>query len=137
LWEPLTGHTKLVYTGHNARIGSLSWAPDNTRLVSTATSPDQTARVWLVEGGTTLYTYPAAGGAPIGEAMWSHDGHTIAVYGGDAEIYLLNAQTGKNKQRFFSGVVLSLSWSPDDTRIVTGNEGAGVTDDVARIWQVG
>lgn len=137
LWEPLSGHTNLVYTGHSARIGSLSWAPDNTRLVSTATSPDQTARVWQVEGGTTLSVYPAPGGAPIGEAMWSHDGRTIAVYGGDAQISLLNAQTGKDRQRFASGIVLSLSWSPDDTRIVTGNEGASVTDDVARVWQVG
>lgn len=136
LWEPLSGHTKLVYTGHSARIGSLSWAPDSTRLVSTATSPDQTARAWLVDGGTTLFVYAAPGGAPIGEAMWSHDGRTIAVYGGDAQISLLNVQTGKYRQRFFSGVVLSLSWSPDDTRIVTGNEGAGVADDVARVWQV-
>jgi len=136
LWEPLSGHTNLVYTGHSARIGSLSWAPDNTRLVSTATSSDQTARVWLVNGGTTLSIYPASGGAPIGEAMWSHNGRTIAVYGGDAEIHLLNASTGKDEQKFPSGIVLSLSWSPDDLRIVTGNEGASVTDDVARIWQV-
>jgi len=137
LWDPLNGHTNLIYTGHSARIGSLSWSPDNTRLVSTATSSDQTARVWLVEGGTTLYIYPASGGAPIGEAMWSHDGRTIAVYGGDAEIHLLNAQTGKDRRHFPSGIVLSLSWSPDDTRIVTGNEGASVNDDVARVWQVG
>jgi len=137
LWEPLSGHTDLVYTGHSARIGSLSWAPDNTRLVSTATSPDQTARVWQVAGGTTLATYPAPAGAPIGEAMWSHDGRTIAVYGGDAQIHLLDARTGKEKQHFFSGIVLSLSWAPDDTRIVTGNEGARATDDVARVWQVG
>lgn len=137
LWEPLGGHTSLVYTGHSARVGSLSWAPDATRLVSTATSPDQTARIWRIEAGTTLSVYAAPGGAPIGEAAWSHDGHTIAIYGGDAQIYLLDAQTGKERQHFFSGVVLSLSWSPDDTRIVTGNEGASAVDDVARIWRVG
>ena len=137
LWEPLNGHTNLVYTGHRDRIGTLCWAPDNTRLVSTATFSDHTARVWLVKGGTTLYVYPAPGGAPIGEAMWSHNGRTIAVYGGDAKIHLLNAQTGKDEHSFSSGIVLSLSWSPDDTRIVTGNEGASVTDDVAQIWQVG
>lgn len=136
LWNPLTGRQKLVYTGHSGRIGSLSWAPDSTRLVSTATTPDQTARVWQVDGGTTLYTYPSPGGAPIGEAMWSHNNRTIAVYGGDAEIHLLNAQTGKEEQSFSSGIVLSLSWSPTDTRIVTGNEGASQTDNVARIWQV-
>jgi WD40 repeat protein len=68
--------------------------------------------------------------------MWSHNNRTIAVYGGDGEIHLLNAQTGKDEQRFTSGIVLSLSWSPADTRIVTGNEGGNATDNVARIWQV-
>jgi serine/threonine protein kinase len=136
LWNPLNGRQKLVYTGHSGRIGSLSWAPDSARLVSTATSPDQTAKVWLVDGGTTLYTYSSPGGAPIGEAMWSHNNRTIAIYGGDAEIHLLNAQTGKDEQSFSAGIVLSLSWSPTDTRIVTGNEGGSATDNVARIWQV-
>jgi WD40 repeat protein len=136
LWNPLTGRQKLVYTGHSGRIRSLSWASDSARLVSTANSPDQTAKVWQVDGGTTLYTYPSPG-APIGEATWSHNNRTIAIYGGDGKIHLLNAQTGKDEQHFSSGIVLSLSWSPTDTRIVSGNEGANATDNVARIWQVG
>lgn len=130
LWEPLSGHTKLIYKGHSNGIGSLSWSSDGTRLVSTAS--DQTAKVWQVSTGTTLYTYNPPGGAPIGEASWSHNDRTIAVYGGDANIYLLDALTGKVKGSYFTGVVYSLSWSPDDTRIVTGSY-----NKVAQIWRIG
>jgi len=129
LWEPLSGHTKLIYQGHSNTIGSLSWSSDSTRIVSTAF--DQTAKVWQVSTGTTLYTYNAPGGAPIGEASWSHNDRTIAVYGGDANIYLLDAQTGKVQGSYFTGVVFSLSWSPDDTRIVTGSY-----NKVAQIWRI-
>ena len=129
LWEPLSGHTRLIYKGHSNTIGSLSWSTDSTRIVSVA--QDQTARVWQVDTDTTLYTYKAPGGAPIGEASWSHDNRTIAVYGGDATIYLLDAQTGAVKKSYFTGVDFSLSWSPDDTHIVTGSY-----DKVAKIWRV-
>ncbi len=129
LWEPLSGHTRLVYKGHSDSIHSLSWSYDNTRIVSTA--QDQTMKTWKVDVGTTLYSYPAPGGAPIGEANWSHNDQTIAIYGGDAKIYLLDAANGMVKSSFFSGVVYSLSWSPDDTRLVTGNY-----NNVAQIWRL-
>lgn len=129
LWEPLNGHTRLVYNGHSNSIHSLSWSSDSTRIVSTA--QDQTAKTWQASAGTTLYTYHAPGGAPIGEANWSHDDRTIAIYGGDAKVYLLDAQSGAVKGSFLSGVVYSLSWSPDDTRIVTGNY-----NNVAQIWRL-
>ncbi|HZO75836.1 MAG TPA: WD40 repeat domain-containing protein, partial [Ktedonobacteraceae bacterium] len=129
LWEPLSGQTKLIYKGHSNTIGSLSWSADSTRIVSVA--QDQTARVWQVSTDTTLFTYNAPGGAPIGEASWSHDSRTIAVYGGDATIYLLDAQTGAVKKSYFTGVDFSLSWSPDDTHIVTGSY-----DKVAKIWRI-
>jgi len=129
LWEPLNGHTRLVYNGHSNSIHSLSWSSDSSRIISTA--QDQTAKTWQVSAGTTLYTYHAPGGAPIGEANWSHDDRTIAIYGGDAKIYLLDAQSGAVKGSFLSGVVYSLSWAPDDTRIVTGNY-----NNVAQIWRL-
>ncbi|MGH2509769.1 MAG: WD40 repeat domain-containing protein, partial [Ktedonobacteraceae bacterium] len=130
LWEPHSGQTKLVYQGQSGKIASLDWSPDSTRLVSTA--DDQTAKIWRVNTGTTLATYHGPGGGPIGQASWSHDAQTIAVYGGNANIYLLDPQTGQVRTSFASGVAYSLSWSPDDTRIVTGNY-----FNVAQVWRVG
>ncbi len=129
LWEPLTGKTLLIYSGHSDRVGHLAWSYDNTRIVST--SGDQSAKVWQVKAGITLYTYNAPTGAPIGEAQWSHNNQIIAVYSGSATIDFLDAQSGKVRQSYMTGVIYSLSWSPDDTRIVTGNY-----NNVAQIWHV-
>lgn len=130
VWEPLTGKTKLIYSGHTDQIRSLSWSPDSTRFIST--SKDQSAKVCRINTNTTLYTYPAPGGAPLGEATWSHNGKTIAIYGGDATIYLLDAETGQEKGNFSSGVVYSLAWSPDDSRLATGSY-----DKQVQIWHIG
>jgi WD40 repeat protein len=82
---------------------------------------DQTAKVWDLTTGHTHYTYNAAGEAPIGEASWSHKGHLIAIYNGNAQVDILNAQTGNKQRTISTGVVYSLSWSPDDTQLVTGS----------------
>ncbi len=130
MWEPLSGQTKLVYKEHSNAIVSVDWSHDSTHIVSSAA--DQTARVWDVGGGTTQYVYHTPGGGPLGEARWSHNDHTIAIYGGNAKMYLLEAKTGKVIHSIFTGVVYSISWSPDDTHIVTGNY-----DNAAHIWRVG
>lgn len=129
LWNPLTGKTQLVYQGHSDRIAHLAWSYDNTRIISV--SGDQTARVWRVPAGTTLYVYKAPSGAPLGEAAWSHDNGTIAIYNGNAAIDFLVPQSGHIKGSLSTGVIYSFSWSPDDSRIVTGSY-----NKVAQIWRV-
>ncbi|HEY4032838.1 MAG TPA: protein kinase [Ktedonobacteraceae bacterium] len=119
VWEPLSGQTQLIYKEHSSDIASISWSPDSTMIVSSA--HDQTAKVWDLTTGHTHYTYNAAGGAPIGEASWSHKGHLIAIYNGNAQVDILNAQTGNKQRTISTGVVYSLSWSPDDTQLVTGS----------------
>jgi WD40 repeat protein len=127
VWEPLSGQTKLIYKEHSSDIASLSWSPDSSLVVSSA--HDQTAKVWEVATGHTRYTYTAAGGAPLGEVSWSHKGHLIAIYNGNAQVDILDAQTGNKRQTISTGVVYGLSWSPDDTRLVTGNY-----NNIAQIW---
>jgi len=127
VWEPLSGQTQLIYKEHSSDIASLSWSPDSSLVVSSA--HDQTAKVWEVATGHTRYTYTATGGAPLGEASWSHKGHLIAIYNGNAQVDILDAQTGHKRQTISTGVVYGLSWSPDDTRLVTGNY-----NNIAQIW---
>jgi WD40 repeat protein len=112
---------------HSSDIVSLSWSPDSSLVVSSA--HDQTAKVWEVATGHTRYTYTATGGAPLGEASWSRKGHLIAIYNGNAQVDILDAQTGHKRQTISTGVVYSLSWSPDDTHLVTGNY-----NNIAQIW---
>ncbi len=130
IWEPYSGKTRFIYNGHSKDVATISWAYDSTRVVSTAY--DQTARIWEIASERTLQTYKAPGGAPIGDARWSHSNRFIAVYGGDGIVHILNAQTIQVVQSIMTGVVYSLSWSPDDTRIVTANY-----DNNVRIWHIG
>ncbi len=80
---------------------------------------------------TVKKEYTKARKFAMGEVAWSHNDRTIATYGGDGKISLLDAQTGKVRTAYTSGVVYSLSWSPDDAYLVTGNY-----DNTARIWRL-
>ena len=129
IWEPLTGKTKLICSGHTDSVATVAWSYDSKYLVSTAS--DQTARIWDITSGRTLQTYKEPGGAPIGEAQWSHNNRLLAIYGGDGKIYIMDAKTLQLKQTITAGVTYSQSWSPDDTQLATANY-----DNVIRIWRV-
>ena len=110
-------------------MSTVAWSYDSKYLVSTAN--DQTARIWDIASGRTLQTYKEPGGAPIGEARWSHSNRLLAIYGGDGKIYIMDSQTLQVKQTIISGVTYSQSWSPDDTQLATANY-----DNVVRVWHV-
>ena len=129
IWEPLSGKTKLICSGHTDSVGTVAWAYDSTRLVSTAN--DQTARIWDIPSGRTLQTYTAPGGAPIGEAQWSHNNRLLAIYGGDAKVYILDSQTLHVIRSIATGVVYSLAWSPEDRLLATANY-----DKTVYLWRV-
>src|SRR5882757_3361730 len=56
----------LQWTGHAARIGSVCYSPDGTRVVSG--SDDKTIRIWDAESGTV-----------IGEPLMGHTGGVNSV----------------------------------------------------------
>jgi WD40 repeat protein len=128
LWDPVSGQTKVRCIGHTDAVMMVSWSYDSKRIVST--SSDGTARVWDVTNQQAALVYHKPGGAPGGEAVWSHSDRYLAVYGGNGILYILNAQTLQQVKQIPTSVAFSQSWSPDDTRIVTGY------DKVAYVWQV-
>lgn len=129
IWTPLTGKTKLICSGHTDSVATVAWSYDSKYLVSTAN--DQTARIWDIASGRTLQTYKEPGGAPIGEARWSHNNRLLAIYGGDGNVYILDPQTLQVKQTITAGVTYNQTWSPDDTQLATANY-----DNVVRVWKV-
>ena len=129
VWEPLSGKTRRIYNGHTKDVAAVSWSYDSTRIASSAY--DNTVHIWDVAEGRTLHIYNAPSGAPIGEARWSHNNRFLAIYGGDAQVHILDTHTFAVTRSLAVSVVYSLSWSPDDTHLVTGNY-----DNVARIWSV-
>ncbi len=129
IWEPQSGKTALICKGHTDAVMTVCWSYDSKHIIST--SSDGTARVWDITNQQAALVYHEPGGAPIGAAVWSHNDRYIAVYGGDGILYILNAQMLQVVKQITTGVAFSQSWSPDDTRIVTG-----CYDKVARVWQV-
>jgi len=129
VWEPLSGKTHMIYKEHNGDIAAINWSSDSTKIVSTA--HDYVVRIWQPERGNTLYTHQYSQRAPMGKAVWSHNNQFIAVYPGIGTIDILDAQL-MVKQTLTTGVTYDLSWSPDDTRIVTANY-----NNIAQIWHVG
>jgi WD40 repeat protein len=92
LWDAATGKPEKNLTGHTAKISSLKFSPDNTRLLSG--SVDKTLRVWDIAGGTVFAQAETAG--EITAVTWTLGGKQLASGGGDALIRLweLPAQAG-------------------------------------------
>ena len=64
IWDPDTGQTLRVLTGHTRSVYSVAWgnAPDGRLLLATG-GTDQTARIWDPDTGETLHVltgHPAA-----------------------------------------------------------------------------
>jgi serine/threonine protein kinase len=128
IWEPFNGRTHLVYKEHTKEIETICWSSDSAKIVSTA--QDYVVRMWERETGRTLHTHEYPSRAPMGKIAWSHNNQLVAAYPGTASVDILDAQLTV-KQTIQTGVVYDLSWSPDDTRLVTANY-----DNVAQIWQI-
>jgi WD40 repeat protein len=125
--------------GHMALIRSLVFTPDGQKLISA--SDDKTIRVWDVESGRIVQTIRGQidDGDPgkIYALALSRDGRFLAAGGrtgvasGDGQpirLYDLNAGTLIGLFKGHDEAVLSLDFSPDGDRLVSGS-----TDDTAII----
>jgi WD40 repeat protein len=122
-----------VLRGHTDSITSVSFSPDNSRIVTC--SWDETVRLW-----------DAATGQPIGEPLRGHtnsvlsvafspDGTRIVTGSSDKTVRLWDAATGQpvgEPLRGHTNSITSVSFSPDGTRIVTGSR-----DKTVRMWDAG
>jgi WD40 repeat protein len=107
----------------------VSWSPDDSRIVSGGMSGP--VYIWASDTGQTLLTYGNQADFEVLAAAWSHNGKYIASAGGsDASTHIWNAQSGQLLRTFPSESINSVSWSPDDSRIVTAN------NNVVQVWQI-
>ena len=129
VWNASTGKPLLFYIGAADWVNSVSWSPDDSRIVSGGlTGP---VYIWASDTGQTLLTYGTQNDFENLATAWSHNGKYIASSGGsDASVHIWNAQNGQLLTTFPAIAINSVSWSPDDTRIVTAN------NDVVQVWQI-
>jgi WD40 repeat protein/predicted Ser/Thr protein kinase len=138
LWQASGRHDQAVLRGHSGAIAALAFAQDGRHLVSasydlSSAQGDATVRFWQaapeatlpILAGHTNYVYPVA---------YSPDGRWIASGGWDHKIRLWDAATGEECATLpHPGVVWTLAFTPDGTRLVSGGNfnGALLVWDVA------
>jgi WD40 repeat protein len=141
LWNGLTGAPLAILAGDDAAIGHALFSPDGGLIVTT--SEDRTIRLW--DGRTGEALGPLCGPMPpVGQARtiaaFSPDGGRFAAapfQNRSARLWDIRSRSvlailddeGAGDPDPPSGDMLSLTFSPDGTRIVTTS-----ADRTARIW---
>ena len=115
----------VVLKGHTDALYTVSFSFDGKKIATA--SRDKTVRIWDAESGKELQKLE---GTVSGRQAWSPDGKKIAtVNGGIPQIW--DTESGKKLQQLVGhqGSVMTLAFSPDSKKVVTGG-----VDRTVRIW---
>ncbi len=152
VWDATTGADVRILRdpdGVDTSFYGVAWSPDGTLLASG--SYQQGVQVWEVTTGTRRWVGRAQP-TRIRRVAWSPDGPSSSPYylsprqgggsllasgGEDGSVCLWQASDGMLLQRFqgHRGVVMSVTWSPDGTRLASGGRGRGGSGEVF-VWEV-
>jgi WD40 repeat protein/serine/threonine protein kinase len=117
----------IAITGHSARVRSIQFSPDGTRLITAAF--DNTARVWDAETGKQELLIEGHR-APVVSAYYSPNGRLILTASFDKTARVWDAATGRQLLTIeHADRVRSAMFSADGMHIVTASY-----DKIARIW---
>jgi WD40 repeat protein len=148
LWDPFTGSQLRTLKGHEDRVYSVVFSPDNRTLLSG--SDDRSIRVWNLQTGKEerKYTFPTE----IHQIRLSPDGKTLAVipqvktrgegfttWIPSRTIQILDVESGRELRNLimpkanlgndFEGGFASMAFSPDGKVLATGG-----SDSILRVW---
>ena len=152
LWDATTGadvHILRDPDGFDTSFYGVAWSPDGRFLASG--SYQQGVQVWEVTTGTRRWVGRSQP-TRTRRVAWSPDGPSSSPYylspgqgggsrlasgGEDGSVCLWQASDGMLLQRFqgHRGVVMSVAWSPDGTRLASGGRGRGGSGEIF-IWEV-
>jgi WD40 repeat protein len=114
-------------TGHNSRITSAAFSPDNVRLVTG--SEDRTIRIWDVRTGGLTATLSGHTGPVLSVAL-NPTGTLIASGSADGTVKLWDASGRLVKTLTgHTNAVRSVAFGPEGTTLASGSE-----DGTIRIW---
>lgn len=118
LYSLAAGRRTQVWTGHEARIGALTFGPDENVLVSGG--PTGTVRVWDFREGSTLAEYTTHMDR-VAAVEVSPDGRWLASGGWDGVVRVFDVATRTEVQNHQVGDrVNAVSFSPDGQWLAAG-----------------
>jgi WD40 repeat protein/tRNA A-37 threonylcarbamoyl transferase component Bud32 len=123
VWDADTGKERFTFRKHTTMVDSVAFSPDGQRIVS---GGDDVTRVWEAASGKELLSLPAASQV----VAFSPDGRRIVTCDTYGMAKVWDATNGKELLTFsgHSGMILTISYSPDGQRILTGGSS------IARLW---
>ena len=112
---------------------ALAFTPDNRTLITGESWHGGALQTWDVKTGAKGKPFPKLSSANIHALAISSDGILVAQAGVDARICVSDIATRTLRCTFVghSGEVLSLSFSPDNNRLISGG-----ADGTVRIWDI-
>ncbi|KAG2057865.1 WD40 repeat-like protein [Suillus hirtellus] len=134
LWNIETRKVIAKWLGHTDLVYALCWSGDGKRVLSG--SWDGTARVWDVESGETVLMIKT-GHQWVNAVIYSPHATRIATGGLDEDaVKIWDAKTGDLHNTLKHDYqVLSLAWTLDGKRLISGSHGSIRIFDTAT-WQV-
>ena len=121
LWDPATGHERHALEGGAAWVEHLAWSSDSGLLASAA---GRLLRLWTPEGGLVRSYPPAA--STIAALGFRPRARVLATGGyGGLSLWSPNGDEPLDWLEW-QGSVLALVWSPDGTRIASGEQARAV-----------
>jgi WD40 repeat protein len=122
LWDRATGTERLSPRfDYREWASALAFSPKGDKLLS-GSHGDQTIRLWNVSTGAEIWDSPyRALGGVLTTVAFSQDGNIVAGGGARGMLYLLDAESGRNRVapiRTDTGNVESITFAPPDGKML-------------------
>src|SRR5262249_40909843 len=128
-WDPGTGQSVAILSGHTGPVRSVAFSPDGRQLATA--SADETVRRWDAGTGQSAGEPLKGNGGTVNAVVFSPNGRRLATAEREGAVRLWDATTGQPLGAFLegdTGPVLSVVFSPDGQRLAS----AGA--DAVRLW---